>query len=186
VRDGLLVRTDPDAAGVRVGADGSVTALWIAASVPADPGAGSGTVGRHIADLLADVADRAGRRARVSRRNVRRLTLESVGVSLHSIARQTGGSDLDWPTDLMDAVAASWGLDVDQQWLTCDVDAGDVVRMPRRTVCCVLSSTHANSACPGCPLLGSTAAQAEDTAAWISGLDDDAFNEVVGRRRITR
>ena len=179
--DKLHVVASADQLGFATDDEFDLTGFWVGhASV--DPSLDAAAVGVHVGSLLRPVIDRVRQRARVGARGLELVVLDSLSSQCQQFERRERTShQAPWAEALL--MATGFRSSVPQRHLSLTVDGGPSVEFAVPRVCCVLSNTLSDHACPACPLWADDDARRKAIAASLADMDDTEFAEVVGRRR---
>jgi len=178
-QDRLIVTVEPTQAGFTLEPHRREISYWVGEATVRSSSDGA-AAGARAGDLLWPVIRSVRRRARVGSAGLELIVLDSL---TRRVERLDRAAPPGWGT----AFLAATGLrsDVARRTIPVATDAGPPVELPLPRVCCVLSPRLAPGACPTCPNRASDDARREAAADWLGHLDDEQFEEIAGRRRIT-
>lgn len=178
--DGLHVMAPADQLGMVRDGDGE-SGFWVGtADIATERDAEA--VGATVATLLLPVLDAVCARGRFGRRGVELVALDVLSSRVRRLGRRVADRGDDWGPALIRATGLRSDLPVRR--LSVQVDDGPPVPFPVPRVCCVLSSTLGEHACPTCPKFPDDEARARAVREWVSDMDDEDFFDVTGRRRV--
>jgi hypothetical protein len=178
--DRLLVSVQPDQVGW-VGAT-SQDGVWVGTHSVADTRDATRWLGQQVAELLDPVVEAVAPVAGVTVRAARLVAYDAIrSVAWRLVRSEASRLRPPWADDLVAACGHTPRLS--GTTIQAAPDAGPAVELPVPRTCCVLAVRPPDDPCPTCPLHVDDADRSARSAAWLAGLDDDAFAFVVGRSR---
>ncbi len=182
--DGLLVDVRASECGFFVNARLDSLLFWVGDARSA-PESDVAVAGATVNALIQPVIGAIHRRARVARHGVEIVVIDSLSAKVRYTLRRAGRPAAEHDVNAF-VDACGFRTTVVQRTLPVTLDDGPPIRMPLPRVCCVLSSTLGDGACPGCPKYPDDVARAGALTTWAADMTDDEFFVVTGRRPIGR
>jgi len=182
--DGLLVDVHASECGFVVDARLDSLSFWVG-DARFTPESDVTVAGGMVNALMQPVVGAIHRRARVARHGVEIVVIDSLSAKVRYTLRRAGRPAAEHDVNAFVDACGFWTT-VAQRTLPVTLDDGPPTRMPLPRVCCVLSSTLSDGACPGCPKYPDDVARAGALTTWVAEMTDDEFFVVTGRRPIGR